>query len=760
VRVFACPDQGEACKTLYCLRPLLAARSSPAGNSLAHLHGQWFQTALTSPEVATLAHLPREEVSGYAIKNWAGFGAAFPERGTGPQIAVGAILDRGEGTGNRYTLPVHDLTRHGLIVGITGSGKTNTCLYLLDQLWRPPHRIPFMVIEPAKSEYRCLRAVEENKQKPFEDLQVFTLGDDQTSPFRLNPFEVLGDTPLQSHIDFLKSTFNASFVMYAPMPYVLEQCLHEVYEDKGWNLATGENRYAEGHKGERSDLFPTLTDLYEKVDPVVAQLGYEQRIAMDVKAGLKARLNSLRIGGKGAMLDTRRSIPMETLLSKPTILELKRIGDDEEKAFVIGLIMVRLYEYLESKGHYDGLRHLTLVEEAHRLLQDVPTDAPSESANTKGKAVELFCNILAEIRAYGEGLLIAEQIPMKLAKDAIKNTNLKVMHRLVSEEDRAVMGGAMSLDQRQEDYVAVVEKGVGVVYAEAADKPFLVRVPNYKGVYIDRHAKTFKEAEVAQFMADFRKTHREVFLPFTSCVYCQEVCRHRGTAARAVTAPELEMAFAKFSLAAQRDASAAVKAFPALFSAARKAARATETEPRKAKPLVFCVLVQLLERLSHVHERLFGRPRQAVADVREAQVQMVAAILRHFLDRRLEEIAQQIGREVAAFRQQHQSLTRQSTGPLPGCELCQHRCALRLETAALLADDELTNRLVAALRSGEDVWARARQVCDLAAARLVEAPSKDPAAAVALCYFVQKAAASGVSNARFLAEQIFAPSAG
>ena len=38
--------------------------------------------------------------------------------------------------------------------------------------------------------------------------------------------------------------------------------------------------------------------------------------------------------------------------------------------------------------------------------------------------------MLAEIRAYGEGIVVAEQIPTKLVPDVVKNTALKVVHRL------------------------------------------------------------------------------------------------------------------------------------------------------------------------------------------------------------------------------------------------------------------------------------------------------------------------------------------
>ena len=60
-------------------------------------------------------------------------------------------------------------------------------------------------------------------------------------------------------------------------------------------------------------------------------------------------------------------------------------------------------------------------------------------------AVELFASLLAEIRAYGEGVVVVEQIPAKIVPDVIKNTALKVMHRLPARDDRDAVGATMNL---------------------------------------------------------------------------------------------------------------------------------------------------------------------------------------------------------------------------------------------------------------------------------------------------------------------------
>lgn len=458
----------------------------PAPGRIAYEHE--YASVLNSGELSTLAHLPQEEMPGYAVRDYARFDVSPPDlsRPTDSRrLQVGEIMDRGQRTGNDYTVSLDRLTEHGLIVGVTGSGKTNTAFHLLKDALR--QGVPFLVVEPAKAEYRQL--LDENQHPEVgRALRVFTLGDERISPFRLNPFQVLPGVPVQTHIDHLKAVFNASFAMYGPMPHVLEQCIYAIYEDRGWDMATGQNR-----RGDHAQAYPTLTDLYYKIDGVVGSLGYGPRITPELKAALKVRVNSLRVGGKGLMLDTPISIPIKTLLEQPTVLELQAIGDDDEKAFVMGVIWIFLYEYYRANPRLNDaedraedeaesqLRHLTIIEEAHRLLTDVPVTVNPEIANTRGKAVETFCHMLSEIRAYGEGVLIAEQIPVRLAPDAVKNTSLKIMHRLVSDEDRLVMGGAMNLDEHQLRYIATLNKGDAAVYAEGDDRAYLVHVPLSKG---------------------------------------------------------------------------------------------------------------------------------------------------------------------------------------------------------------------------------------------------------------------------------------
>ena len=78
---------------------------------------------------------------------------------------------------------------------------------------------------------------------------------------------------------------------------------------------------------------------------MTAQLGYGDRVTADVQAALRTRIDGLRTGGKGRMLDTQRSIPIDLLLAEPSIFELEGLGDDDDKAFVMGLLLIRLVEH-------------------------------------------------------------------------------------------------------------------------------------------------------------------------------------------------------------------------------------------------------------------------------------------------------------------------------------------------------------------------------------------------------------------------------
>jgi hypothetical protein len=163
------------------------------------------------------------------------------------------------------------------------------------------------------------------------------------------------------------------------------------------------------------------------------------------------------------------------MLEHNVVIEIEGVGSDPEKAFVIGVLLTRIVEHLVTRQMREpdrrrALSHVTVIEEAHRLLRG------GGEYQTINQAVETFAAMLAEVRAYGEGLVVAEQIPTKVIPDVIKNTALRIMHRLPAGDDREVVGASMNLDPEQTRYVVSLEPGRAAVFSEGMDRPTLVRM--------------------------------------------------------------------------------------------------------------------------------------------------------------------------------------------------------------------------------------------------------------------------------------------
>jgi hypothetical protein len=624
---------------------------------------------LNTREVAILARPPHEAYPGYEIVDYVRFGVEAKEisRLPGKSILIGQIVDRGRDTGNSLVVTSRDLTKHGLIAGVTGSGKTNTCFLLLDQIWDGGHGVPFLVIESAKSEYRTLL-----REARFKGLHIFTVGDERISPLRLNPFEVPRGILVQTHIDYLKSLFSAAFVLYPPMPYVLEQSIQEVYQDRGWDLASNSNWRGE----DTLRLFPTLTDLVRKIGVVVDRMGYDEQVTMTVKAGLLARLNQLRLGGgKGLMLNTRNSLPPEVLFETPCILELKQLVSDDEKAFLMGLILIRLYEHYEAQGTpgTTDLKHITLIEEAHRLLRNVSTEQGSEvSANPRGRAIEVFANIISEIRAYGEGILIAEQIPVKLTPDAIKNTNLKIIHRLVSEDDRKTIGNTMNMTDAQMRFLSTLHSGEAVAFVEGMQKSVILNIDL-------SHAKNTSQempnGEVRIAIGPFWQRHKELKWFSTGCAKCPYIdsiseCNFRDLLIRD---PLSLASFKRLFNTLRLNRALVIDSFGDFKLLCQR------NSFLKQRGLIYCALNQLteveIESRGEFHGWLYADVDQAVNLI----TSILAVLSEKFGKVERKSLEKEYARELTALSQLFKRLHRTEILPFPGCRFCSDPCHYRYD---------------------------------------------------------------------------------
>jgi hypothetical protein len=72
--------------------------------------------------------------------------------------------------------------------------------------------------------------------------------------------------------------------------------------------------------------------------------------------------------------------------------------------------------------------------------------------------------------------VIAEQIPARLVPDAIKNTAVKVTHRLPAADDREAVGATMNATPSQSRYLATLPPGRAAVFSDGMDFPVLIQI--------------------------------------------------------------------------------------------------------------------------------------------------------------------------------------------------------------------------------------------------------------------------------------------
>jgi uncharacterized protein len=430
--------------------------------------------------LAVLARPPDREVPGLRLALRPDFDVT-QEPTAAPVIAVGEVLDRGHRPAGPLLLPLESLNRHVFVCGATGAGKSQTVRALLEAATRAG--IPWLVVEPAKAEYRLMAA----RLAPAGAAVVrIRPGESDAIAAGLNPLEPAPDGaggrfPLQTHADLVKALFIASFSAEEPFPQVLSAALTRVYQNAGWDLALGETIAADPDPG-----YPTLTDLQRAAERIVQEVGYSQRVTDDVLGFIKVRLSSLRLGTTGRFLEGGHQLDFGKLLAANAVLEIEDVGDDSDKAFLMGTVLIRLAEHLRmaNRARAPGpaaLRHLTVIEEAHRLLRRHQAAAGGGQAGAAAHAVEMFAGLLAEIRAYGEGLIIAEQIPERLVPDVIKNTAVKITHRLPAADDRDAVGATMNMTAAQNRFLVTLRPGDAAVFADGMDYPLLVRMPDGTG---------------------------------------------------------------------------------------------------------------------------------------------------------------------------------------------------------------------------------------------------------------------------------------
>lgn len=505
-------------------------------------------------------------------------GLNINEAGKGNKTYVSNIINAGDITigklrsstkADTIGFSLKDLAKHMLVVGTPGSGKTTFSVSLLDRLWKE-HRIPFLVIEPAKNEYRAL-------VQSIPELQVFTPGKNFISPFVFNPFVPPKNVKLETYKSTLKTAFAAAVSMSTPLDKIFEESINNCYSDFRW-LDT----YTVDDKGKTFNISDFIKCFQETFD----EIGYTGDAKNIGRAGV-VRLNSLV-----NLFDNYFSIPIEDILHKPTIIELAAIENSDQKALIIALLLLSILAYVNSNYVGEGgLKNVILLEEAHVLL-DADTNAGQGDANPSAIAQGLVKRMLAEIRSYGVGLIIADQSPRKVTTDVVALTDMKMVFRLVESVDKQIIGDSTNMTEVQVQRMAKLKPGEAFLFFNKLDEPEEVITPDYR---LDNNISITLSDEGIRSLSTYWNDKADKLRPYPECGFvacCSNTCDYE----RRVLAREIaRRIFVK-------NFKAGTKEFDVVKNVFKRISKLVQTELNDEEftsELLSCVKVHLWRRIKY-----------------------------------------------------------------------------------------------------------------------------------------------------------------
>ncbi len=369
-----------------------------------------------------------------------------------------------------------DLTTHGVIVGMTGSGKTGLGIVVVEEVLRAG--IPALIIDPKGDmtnlalRFPGLSAEEfapwvpaggdaaQTAQVWSDGLASWGLGGSDVAALAGSsrvtvytpgsnagvPLNVIGslaapgtDDPEARHdeIEGLVSGLLAMVGIAADPLSSREHILLSNLVERAWA------------GGASLDLGLLVQQVQ---DPPIRKLGVLEIDSFYPAADrtrLAVQLNGLLASPSFSAWAEGVPMDMDTLLSTTagpacSVVYLAHLSD-EERQFVVTLLLAKLVTWMRGRSGTPDLRALVYMDEVFGYVP--PSAAPP--------AKKPILTILKQARAFGVGMVLATQNPVDLDYKAISNAGTWMIGRLQTERDLARLSEGLSSSSGEVDVDAV-----------------------------------------------------------------------------------------------------------------------------------------------------------------------------------------------------------------------------------------------------------------------------------------------------------------
>ncbi|HUH99969.1 MAG TPA: hypothetical protein VLY65_02900 [Nitrososphaerales archaeon] len=205
---------------------------------------------------------------------------------------------------------------------------------------------------------------------------------------------------------------------------------------------------------------PTLSSLVSTIESYPLRSAYDN----ETKVALLRRLVPLTQGNVGRAFNSPSSHTVDELLDKVLCVELGNIRETLSRSIFADVLMKLVYEMRMARKV--RMEHLMMIEEARNI-------APVRRAEDPPSVGE---RMISELRKFGESMLFVAQFPSQVAPEVVKNSGVRIVHRVAWAEDLKLIRDSLNLTAEQLAYISTLGVGEAVVSLTRLQKPLLVQV--------------------------------------------------------------------------------------------------------------------------------------------------------------------------------------------------------------------------------------------------------------------------------------------
>ena len=372
----------------------------------------------------------------------------------------------GSRNGETLRLDPNDLTTHGVIVGMTGSGKTGLAIALMEEVLSSG--VPILAIDPKGDLTNLLLTFPELRPEDFapwvaagvdpavaaaewtEGLAGWGIGPERIAELRrgvrmgvYSPGSTSA-TPLNLVGTLTAPTDGDEESVNAEVQAVTSGLLGMVGID-GDPLASPEHLLMSNvihHAWSSNQSLDLATLLAQIQDPPMRQLGVmevDTVIPSKARTALAVKLNGMLAAPGFAAWAQGAPLDVQQLLFSPdgrpalSVIAISHLSD-AERQMAVSRILAAVVRWFRAQPGSDRLRALLYLDEVAGYVP--PTAEPATKAP--------ILTILKQARAFGVGMVLATQNPVDLDYKAMSNAGTWLVGRLQTERDKARLLEGMS----------------------------------------------------------------------------------------------------------------------------------------------------------------------------------------------------------------------------------------------------------------------------------------------------------------------------